>query len=134
MRARYVVNLRLASVIGEDRQDDLYQVALPCARESETPLWAAGVEPDEDGWATYRIPWGAFRLTWRGYAQPVSPTMHLDRFTHFGLLLADGQSGDFAIELGEISAFRYPEEGHLQRDAQCGMVLNEQAGYTREFE
>ena len=127
------MNLRLLSVIGDERQDDLYQAALPCSREGETP-WAAGVVPDEDGWVSYRIPWGAFRLTWRGYVQPNSPTMHLDRFTHLGLLLADGQSGDFAIGLGEMFAFRYPEDEQFRRDVQAGIYLNDQAGYGREFE
>ena len=89
--------------------------------------------PDVPPLIDVRLPWGAFRLTWRGYVQGVEqhpPPMHLDRISHVGLLLADKTAGGFGIELANISAFRYDED-EMVRDEhvrQC-MELNRQAGY-----
>eukprot|EP00966_Prymnesium_polylepis_P049260 1140096-Prymnesium_polylepis.2 len=60
--------------------------------------------------------------------------MHLQRFTHVGLLLADGGRGEFAIELADISAFRYTEDERHERSVESGLYLNEVGGYVREFE
>lgn len=136
---RYVVNLRFAGLLGDSRKDDLYQAVLPpvgdaAAGTSRSFPWASGVVPDENGWIAYRIPWGAFQLTWRGYLQQTSPTMNLERFTHVGLLLADGARGEFAIELANLSAFRYHPDEMQETHVQNGMFLNEVGGYTKEFE
>ena len=78
-----------------------------------------------------RIPWGAFLLTWRGHVQTEKPpAMNLDKLNYVGLLLADKSAGEFAIELGGLSAFRYGDDESVHDDhvRHC-LGLNVAMGY-----
>lgn len=138
---RYFINIRTGGIFEDCRTDDMYQAVLPMlpteenrhSLEKETP-WAAGELPDEDGWIERRIPWGSFQLTWRGYLQPLNPPMNLASITHFGILIADGQDGEFSLELAEVSAFRYRKDEIHLKHAQHGRFLNSKAGYEHIFD
>ena len=139
---RYAINMRFQGLLGDDRTEDIYQAYLPrlpaeadgLGEATEAP-WATGLQPDEDGLLSFRIPWGAFQLTWRGYLQPDPMAMHLSRFTHVGLLLADGERGEFGIELGGWAAFRYGrhEQFHEFAVQWSGKHLNEIGGYVKQL-
>mmetsp|Transcript_8823 Transcript_8823/g.18355 ORF Transcript_8823/g.18355 Transcript_8823/m.18355 type:complete len:167 (+) Transcript_8823:2-502(+) len=140
-RRRYMFNIRTAGPLDDNRKEDIYQAPLPRFPPSEhatqiqreTP-WAHGVLPDDDGWITYRIPWGAFMLTYRGYVQPHPQAMNLAKMSHFGLLIADGLADDFAMELGEITAFRYHDSEHNVAHVRAGLQLNEAHNYYEQSE
>jgi len=122
----YVLNVRADSILGDDRTDDLYQTSIrPFLRGARAP------EPHQPELLEVRIPWGAFALTWRGCVQSSRPPpMNLNRLTHVGLLLADGEGGAFSCELESISAFRFDEDEQVHdpfvREA---LRLNVDRGY-----
>ena len=135
---KYVLNVRADNVLGDDRTDDLYQVTMcPFLEEAVASGASAGDAPappepeQQQPMVDVRIPWGAFTLTWRGYVQGVRPpAMHLDRITHVGFLLSDGEDGPFACEMGALSAFRYEdEELKHSAHARAAMRLNAERGY-----
>ena len=122
----YVLNVRADSILGDDRTDDLYQTSIrPFLRGARTP------EPHQPELLEVRIPWGAFALTWRGCVQSARPPpMNLNRLTHVGLLLADGESGAFSCELESISAFRFDEDEQVHDPfAREALRLNVDRGY-----
>ena len=122
----YVLNVRADSILGDDRTDDLYQTSIrPFLRGARTP------EPHQPELLEVRIPWGAFALTWRGCVQSARPPpMNLNRLTHVGLLLADGEGGAFSCELESISAFRFDEDEQVHDPfAREALRLNVDRGY-----
>ena len=60
--------------------------------------------------------------------------MHLDRINSVGFLLADKCEGDFGLELGGLSAFRYgDDEAARDEHVRRCMQLNVDAGYDDTF-
>ena len=87
---------------------------------------------DEAGWVNYRVPFGAMRLTHRGRVERLQTAMNLTRITHVGLLMADGGSGEFGLELESLSAFRYTEDEMHLPHVQQALELNRVIGYLDE--
>ena len=139
----YVLTVRATGTLGDHRTEDLYQTllqpfvahAVPTDvtdhEDADSVARPVGGDGADEPLLDVRVPWGAFTLTWRGYVQGERPpAMHLDRINSVGLLLADKTAGEFCIELGGLSAFRY-EEGEEARDEhvrRC-LELNAQRGY-----
>lgn len=112
---RYSLTLRTEGLLGGE-DDDLYRANLP-------------LPPAPGEWLDLRIPYCAFALTSRGYVQSPRP-MDLEHFEAVGVLLADGESGEFALELAEMGAFRFSdEEVHRDLAVQRMLDLNSQLGY-----
>ena len=55
--------------------------------------------------------------------------MGLSQFTHIALLMADNEGGNFEIELGSISAFRYGDDEMNYPHVKHALELNNKKGY-----
>lgn len=119
----YVVNVKTARLM-QDTQE-VFQALVP----PPPPLRAApgaggarapprGLEPGEMGpWREVRIPWDAFRLTWRGFVQPQEVNLDPRRVDSLGIALyvadrgqedlgyAAMRDGPFALELRAVEAY-----------------------------
>ncbi|MBZ0268341.1 CIA30 family protein [bacterium] len=64
------------------------------------PSGAAGV---------VRLPWSAFRATWRGREQPEAAPLDPSRIAQVGFLISGGQDGAFRLQVDWIRAYRGTE-------------------------
>ncbi len=58
--------------------------------------------------AVHRLPFDAFRATWRGRPVPGAPPLDPSRICAFGIRIGEGQAGAFRLELAAIRAWRRP--------------------------
>ena len=54
----------------------------------------------------HRLPFSAFRPTWRGRPVPGAPPVEPARIASFGLVAGDGLAGPFRLEIAAIRAYR----------------------------
>lgn len=66
--------------------------------------YQASFEPPAGIWSTLRLPLGEFQPTYRGRSVPGAPLLDPARVRQLGLVIADRQSGPFALELRSIRA------------------------------
>jgi monofunctional biosynthetic peptidoglycan transglycosylase len=55
--------------------------------------------------AVHRLPFGAFRASWRGRPVPGAPLLDPGRIVSFGLLVGEGQAGPFRLEIAALRAY-----------------------------
>jgi NADH dehydrogenase [ubiquinone] 1 alpha subcomplex assembly factor 1 len=53
----------------------------------------------------HRMPFSAFRATWRGRPVPGAPLLDPGRVASFGLVVGDQQAGEFRLEIAAIHAY-----------------------------
>ncbi len=62
-------------------------------------------------WMIARIPFDRFEASFRGRAVPDAPPLDTSRIRQLSLMLADGQPGDFSLEIDHVSAWKRPAAG-----------------------
>jgi hypothetical protein len=67
------------------------------------PTWQARFAPTGGAWQTLRLPLADFRATFRGRELPGSPALDPARIRQVGLMIADRQSGPFALDVRHIA-------------------------------
>jgi monofunctional biosynthetic peptidoglycan transglycosylase len=60
------------------------------------------------GRALHRLPFDAFRASWRGRPVPGAPLLDPARIVSFGLLVGERQAGPFRLEIAALRAYRAP--------------------------
>jgi hypothetical protein len=98
-------------------------------QEGEAP--GEEVRSEHGEWTELRLPFCAWHLTWRGYMQEPRG-MHLDRISHIGIFLSDGDAGPFSIDLHSVSAFRYEDVGGDDPRVRMALEGNRRMGYPAE--
>lgn len=64
--------------------------------------YQCGFHPPAGVWTTCRLPCGQFLPTWRGRVLEGQPALDPTRVRQVGLLIADGQEGDFSLAIRTI--------------------------------
>jgi hypothetical protein len=65
--------------------------------------YQATFTPDPDHWQTLQIPLASFRPTFRGREIPGAPALDPARIRQVGLMIAERQTGPFALAIQRIS-------------------------------
>jgi len=83
-----------------------YRLRLRTDADLDGVTWQAAFATEPDIWRTWRLPFEAFAPSFRGRPVPDAAPLDRTRVTTVGLLVGDGQVGDFELELEWIAAFR----------------------------
>lgn len=83
-----------------------YKLCLKTDGRFDGVIYQSGFDTEAGQWATVRIPLSAFTPTWRGRPVPQAGPLDPSRIRTFGLMISDGQQGDFALEVDWIDAAR----------------------------
>ena len=65
--------------------------------------YQASFASEGDGWQTIRLPFAAFRASFRGREVPGAPALDPARIRQVGLMIAARQAGPFALDIKRIS-------------------------------
>ena len=57
------------------------------------------------GWTDVKLPFDDFRAVWRGRDVPGAPPLEPAHVTNVGLMIKDGQVGEFGLELAKIDTY-----------------------------
>ncbi len=83
-----------------------YQVSLRL--DGEEGMYRAPFEAPKGEWAVVRVPFSAFKASFRGQPVPDAAEVTAEKVQSVGVLIADGEAGPFTIEMDWIRA--YPAE------------------------
>ncbi|MGD8699988.1 MAG: CIA30 family protein [Gemmatimonadales bacterium] len=81
-----------------------YQMRLRTDARFDGLAYRAEFDTEADRWITVVLPFDAFVPTFRGYVPPNAPPLDPGAIRQFGLLIADGQEGEFRLEVERIIA------------------------------
>jgi hypothetical protein len=79
-----------------------YKCTLRTADRPSSSSWRLPFETEADRWRVYELPLEGFELWRRGTLLAADERPEPEAITSFGLLISDGQEGEFRIELGEV--------------------------------
>jgi NADH dehydrogenase [ubiquinone] 1 alpha subcomplex assembly factor 1 len=82
-----------------------YQMRLRTDPRFDGIAYGASFDTLPGAWQTVRLPFSAFRPTFRGWTVPDAPPLQLDQVYSFGLLISDKQAGPFRLEVDWLQAY-----------------------------
>ena len=82
----------------------IYKLSLRTSNAWDGVSWQTSFETEADTWTEVVLDFDAFQPTWRGRIVPNVPALDPSTVRQIGLLIADKQSGDFALELAFVEA------------------------------
>jgi len=88
------------SAKGDQRE---YQLRVKCSTDAQSPSWRVCFFANEHN-AEQVFPWAAFRPVFRGKRLRHTKALNPDGIVQIGLMLNDGQAGDFELHLSRLAA------------------------------
>ena len=92
----------LLEVRGDGRS---YKLSVRTDPWFDAVAYQAGFAPRPGDRSVHRVPFSAFRATWRGRPVPGAPLLEPSRICSFGLVVGDRQAGPFRLEIAAIRAY-----------------------------
>ena len=83
-----------------------YKLTLRDAGRSDGVLHRAAFDTRAGELLTLRLPFARFEPSFRGRSVPDAPRLDTRRIQQLGVLISDGQAGDFRLEVVAIRAYR----------------------------
>jgi monofunctional biosynthetic peptidoglycan transglycosylase len=81
-----------------------YTLRLRDDRGSDDVSFRSAFETRPGEWVEVELPLDGFRATWRGRAVPDAPPLDRAHVVAVGLMISDGQAGEFELELDWLAA------------------------------
>ena len=82
-----------------------YQLRVRTSNRWDGISYKADFTTVEGKWLDLEIPWDAFEPTFRGRYVPDAPSLKGEEIKQVGFLIADGQAGEFDLEVAAIEPF-----------------------------